>query len=188
MLFPLALFLFALMYLNPLFCFGLGARETEEPLRLYPWLIVVVETALLWVVFERLFAFICPWFPGMFLVFPAALYAGFGLEIAFLRFFPGFDPGSRFFRLGSGYVIASLASLLLTIRLASGFGEALLLSLAFSGGGLGAALAVRAIRERAFWETPPRSLRGDPLTLISMGLLSLVFSASALVIVEALIG
>ena len=188
MLFPLALFLFSLMYLNPLFCFGLGVRETEEPLCLYPWLIVVVETALLWLFFERLLAFVCPWFPGMFLLFPAALYAGFGLEIAFLRFFPRFEEGTRFFRLGSDYTIVALASLLLTVRLASGFGEAFLLSLAFSGGGLGAVLSVRAIRERAFWETPPRSLRGYPLTLISMGLLSLVFSASALVIVEALLG
>ena len=58
-----------------------------------------------------------------------------------------------------------------------------------AGYAAGIALAIKIISEirlRSEMEAVPKSLQGSPLVLIAMGLLSLVFSAAALMLYQVL--
>ena len=116
------------------------------------------------------------------------MFSGLGLETALFRFFPQLGENPGIYRIGSDYNGFSLAALFLTMRLAVTFSEALLFSLAFSGGAFIAYLIIKEIQKRSFWEAIPHSLRGSPILLVSMGLLSLIFYASALFVLKVLLG
>jgi Na+-translocating ferredoxin:NAD+ oxidoreductase RnfA subunit len=193
MAFRPALALFAAFYLNLFLCFGIGIRElTAKKIRpvfqtVYIWTIIALVTFLLWVFFERVLVFI-PGIPVYLLLYPCSLFACIGLEIFLFEMFPALGENPGIFRLGSPYSAFSLASLYLTIQFASGFIDALLLALAFSAGAIAAYFAVHEIRRRSFLETAPRGLRGNPLIIISAGLLSFVLTAAALLAIRALEG
>jgi electron transport complex protein RnfA len=139
-----------------------------------------------------------------FLLLPAALLVSAVLELVFIYFFPGgkftrdsFGKANRgHFRPGlirdglSRYSCNGLApaSLFLTLRLAVSPADALVLSLGFSLGCLTAALILREISKRSSLEAVPIAFRGAPLTLISMGLLSLIFSSVAAIFLRTLGG
>jgi electron transport complex protein RnfA len=73
------------------------------------------------------------------------------------------------------------ASLFIILGIAGGFAEAAVLSFGFSAGTALAVLIIGEIRRRSGMEAVPRSLRGGPLVLVAMGLLSLVFTSSAMI-------
>jgi electron transport complex protein RnfA len=137
-----------------------------------------------------------------FLFFPAALLVSTALELVFVYFFPGGDiprrgPFKPWKLTGhisvnsaglprySGNGLA-LASVFLTLRLAVSPVDALVLCLGFSLGTLTAALILREINRRSSLEAVPETFRGAPLTLISMGLLSLIFSAVSAIFLRVL--
>ncbi|MDR0877797.1 MAG: hypothetical protein LBN21_07065 [Treponema sp.] len=74
------------------------------------------------------------------------------------------------------------AALFVSLNLARGFIDALVLSAAFAAGVLLARLILCEVRRRSTLEKVPHYLRGSPLILISMGLLSLIFSSAAAVL------
>ena len=78
------------------------------------------------------------------------------------------------------------AALFIMLNVAGGILEALVLSLGFTLGIVLAIVIVAEIRRRSEMEAVPRWLRGGPLVLISMGLLSLVFSSGAIMLFEVL--
>ena len=78
------------------------------------------------------------------------------------------------------------AALFITLNIAGGLLEAFVLSLGFIIGITLAITIVGEIRRRSELEAVPRFLRGGPLALIAMGLLSLVFSSAALMFFEVL--
>jgi electron transport complex protein RnfA len=121
------------------------------------------------------------------LFYPLSLFSSIGLETALFKLFPRLGENPGVYRIGSGYNGFSLTALFLTMRLAVTFTEALLFSLAFSGGAFIAYLIIKEIQKRSFWEAIPRSLRGSPILLVSMGLLSLIFYASALLVLKVLL-
>jgi hypothetical protein len=189
-----ALFLFAAFHLNLFLCFGLGIRELVSRKRRSffqiscPWAVVFLTTVFLWVFFEKILLRICPWFPVYLALYPLSLCLCLGLETGLVMAFPGLGSAlSGRFKMGSYAGFAS-ASLLITMRFAVNFGEVLLLALACSGGALLAAVVIAEVRKRSHRESLPAGLRGNPVTLISMGLLSLVFSASAVIILKVLLG
>jgi len=73
------------------------------------------------------------------------------------------------------------AALFITLGLAGGFAQAAMLSFGFSAGASLAVLILGEIRRRSAMEAVPRCLRGGPLVLVTMGLLSLVFTSLAMV-------
>jgi Na+-translocating ferredoxin:NAD+ oxidoreductase RnfA subunit len=73
------------------------------------------------------------------------------------------------------------SALFLILGLAGGFAEAAMLSFGFSAGAALAVLIVGEIRRRSSMEAVPRCLRGGPLVLVTMGLLSLVCISAAMV-------
>jgi electron transport complex protein RnfA len=85
----------------------------------------------------------------------------------------------RVFSALTAYDGLALASLLLTIQLAVNLGEAVLLSFFFALGCLTAMFILGEIRRRSLMEWVPHSLRGSPLVMISMGLLSMIFASGA---------
>jgi Na+-translocating ferredoxin:NAD+ oxidoreductase RnfA subunit len=188
----LAVVVFSAFCLNLLLCFGIGIREMVSRERspvfhiYYPWGILFVATSALWLFFERILA-VADWFPGFLLIYPLSLFSGFGLETALFKLFPRLGENPGVYRIGSGYNGFSLAALFLTMQFAVTFGEALLFSLAFSGGAFIAYLIIKEIQKRSFGEAIPHSLRGNPLLLISMGLLSLIFYASAMFVLKVLL-
>jgi len=73
------------------------------------------------------------------------------------------------------------AALFIILGLAGGFAQAAMLSFGFSAGAALAVLIVGEIRRRSAMEAVPNCLRGGPLALIAMGLLSLAFTSVAVV-------
>ena len=205
----LALVLFAALSLNLLLHFALGIkelilRERFPPILLYyPWIILFVSTILLWVFFARILFFTGGIF-DLFLVFPLSVLCSMALEKLLFRVLlavkeypllkglsikdiplvenPAENKGV--FSVGSTFNGMAGAALFLTLHFALSFADAVLLALAFSAGGLLAFLLVKEIQKRSFLETIPYSLRGTPLLLITMGLLSLVFSAASVLFLK----
>jgi len=78
------------------------------------------------------------------------------------------------------------AALFITLNIAGSLYEALVLSLVFSCSTALVIVVVDEIRRRAEMEAVPRRLRGGPLALIAMGLLSLIFASGALMLFRVL--
>jgi electron transport complex protein RnfA len=90
------------------------------------------------------------------------------------------------FRGISGYDGLVPLALLLTLNVGITLAEAAVLAFGFALGILLAALILNEIRRRSALEAVPHFLRGTPLTLISMGLLSLIFSSASVMFFNAL--
>lgn len=73
------------------------------------------------------------------------------------------------------------AALFIILGLAGSFGQAVMLSFGFSAGSALSVLIVGEIRRRSAIETVPECLKGGPLILVAMGLLTLVFISAAMV-------
>lgn len=191
----LAFVFFAALSLNLFTYFGCGIRELsmrERPLPIqvyYPWAVLFLSTTTLWFFFARVLVV----FGGIFdymLTVPLAILGGKGLEkLCFMAFPQAFKDADNaaLFSAGSAYNGLSAAALILTLRFALSFGGAVVLSFSFSLGGLLSFLAAKEIQKRSFLETIPRVLRGKPLLLISMGLLSLIFSAASVLLLKIVV-
>jgi electron transport complex protein RnfA len=165
------------------------------------WVILFASSLILWLFFTYVLPPPAFGFLESFLLFPAAILVSMALESLFVWFFPDgkitrapdlkrgpFDPwkiaeGAGFSPASSGLAPASL---FLTLRLAVSLADALVLSLGFALGCLVSALILREINKRSSLEAVPRAFRGIPLTLISMGLLSLIFSSVSAIFLRTL--
>jgi electron transport complex protein RnfA len=173
------------------------------------WIVLFATVLILWLFFS--YVLISPAFGFLesFLLIPATMIVSTVLNLVFAYFFPGgkitlkpkvrpsrapfnfraFIEGARFGEaLFSGSSCSGLASasLFLTLRLALNLAEALALTAGFSLGVLLSALILREISRRSSLEAVPESFRGAPLTLISMGLLSLIFSSVSAIFLRVL--
>jgi electron transport complex protein RnfA len=189
-----ALAVFSGISLNLLLQLGLGIRDlgskADQSVRisLSQWGILFLSVILLWVFFTYALSPLSLGFMEYFLVFPLTAMAGRGLELLLRRLFPSRTSAKTLFPVMSSYDGMVIAALVLTLRLALSFVQALTLSLGFSLGGLVSTLVLHGVHRRSSIETVPRSLRGIPLLLISMGLLALIFSALAVILLRVLEG
>jgi electron transport complex protein RnfA len=164
----------------------------------YPWGILFAATLLLWIILARLLFFLGGIFDYM-LVFPLSVLGSMALEKLFfygharLKKAPwanklfrikDMEETARVFSIGSSYSGLAAAALFLTLRFALSFTDAVMLSLAFSAGGLLAFIIIKEIQKRSLLEAIPYGLRGTPILLISMGLLSLVCSAASVLFLK----
>jgi electron transport complex protein RnfA len=173
------------------------------------WIVVFLTAMILWLFFTYLVAAPAFGFLESFLLLPSTLMVSTALNLVFAYFFPGGKitlnrsvplrrPSFAFRRLiegagllgelfsGSSCNGLALVSLFMTLRLARSPAEALALTLGFSLGALMAAVILREINRRSSLEAAPELLRGAPLTLISMGLLSLIFSSVSAILLRVL--
>ena len=187
-----ALVFFAALSLNLFLNFALGIKElilrerTPAILLYYPWIILFVSTLLLWILFARIL-FFTGGILDYFLIFPLSVLGSMGLEILFFRFAKPLTEQHEnpcLFSVGSSYNGLSAVSLFLTLHFSLTFMEAFLLSLTFSAGALLAFLIIKEIQKRSFLEAIPHGLKGTPILFISMGILSLVFSAASVLFLK----
>jgi electron transport complex protein RnfA len=173
------------------------------------WIVVFLTALILWLVFTYLLVITAFDFLESFLLLPAALMVSAALRAVFAYFFPGGKitlhtgvPWERpalmlrrlMTRAGFGEALTrgsscnglALASLFMTLRLARSLGEALALTAGFSLGALLAAAILREINRRSSLEAAPALVRGAPLALRSMGLLSLIFSSISAIVLRVL--
>ena len=173
------------------------------------WIVVFLTALVLWFFFTGVLTSPAFGFLESFLLLPATLLVSTALNLVFAWLFPEgkitlhpelrLRPPSFAFRrlvesasLGGGLLGGSscnglaLASLFMTLRLALKVAEALALTLGFSLGALLSAIILREIKRRSSLEAVPESLRGAPLILISMGLLSLIFSSVSAIFLRVL--
>jgi electron transport complex protein RnfA len=189
-----ALSVFAGFSLNLLLQLGLGIRDLgakpERSIRfsLFQGAALFFPVLLFWLFFTYILSPLALGFFAFFLLFPLTVAAGKGFDLLGGRFFPALKPESGFFSIMTASDGLTIAALLMTLRLAGSFAEAVVLSLGFSLGSLFAALILKGIHQRSLLEKVPSFLRGLPLLLLSMGLLSLIFSSAAAILLQALGG
>ncbi|MDR2470803.1 MAG: hypothetical protein LBD09_01670 [Treponema sp.] len=186
-----SLVVFSGLSLNLLLHFALGlrgaAKREDRPLPLFQLGIFFLAVVMLWVVFSLILNPLGLDFLEYPALFPLSVLACRGLERLFRRIFPrAAAGGSGYFRPGTAYEGLVPAALFITLGMAAAPAEALALSLGFSLGVLISLVLVKEIRLRSALEQVPPVLRGRPLALISMGLLSLIFSSVAAVLLKTL--
>ncbi|HCC36684.1 MAG TPA: hypothetical protein DEQ14_03195 [Treponema sp.] len=145
-----------------------------------------VSVMLLWFFFSYIIPPMAMGFFGYMLLFPAPALVNAGLE--YLLFVIILKRGVE--REESGFFYDGLAgaALFVTLTLANSFMDAVALGFGFASGIALTLLILGEIRRRAAMEAVPRFLRGSPLTIVSMGLLSLVSGAVAVILFGALGG
>ena len=142
--------------------------------------IIFVSVILLWVIFARIISSIIA---GVFiyvLIFPSSAVFYATLEFFIFKFVlkrnpenenaPGFPAG------------VTAAAAFICVNVANNFSSALALSFGFVFGIFLVFLILCEIQKRAALEAVPRFLRGKPLVLVSMGMLSLIFSTASLMV------
>jgi electron transport complex protein RnfA len=147
--------------------------------------ILFTADVLLWLIFSFARSALFLGFLEYMLIFPASSLAFSVLEYLAIRFILKGDALRKesFFlnnTLSGGALIG--AALFITLNVAGGLLDAMVLSLGFSCSTALVFVVVSEIRRRSEMEAVPRWLRGGPLALIAMGLLSLIFSSGALML------
>jgi Na+-transporting NADH:ubiquinone oxidoreductase subunit NqrE len=145
-----------------------------------------------WICFDSILEW--GWVPVFLLRYPFVLFVSLGIEKGLFAILEQagvsreLSSNPRFFAIGASLNGFSLAAAFLVSRFAFDAGEALFVSLAFAIGSFAAYIILKEIQKRSYWEILPRPLRGAPILFISMGLLSLIVSEAALLILKALEG
>ncbi|MCL2174930.1 MAG: hypothetical protein FWB73_02680 [Treponema sp.] len=142
--------------------------------------IIFITVIVLWLFFSKVvFALL----PGLFiyiLAFPVGFIVYDALEYFVFRYLIKKNVNSEdFINFPSGITSVSV---FLCIMLANNFLQALVLSFGFTSGIFLITLVIREIRKRAALEAVPVFLRGKPLALVTMGMLSLVFATASLLL------
>jgi len=131
-------------------------------------------TAMSFAAVEGLFIYI--------LIFPVSFMAYEGIQYLFLKHIIKSDIENESFVCFPGGITA--AAVFICINIANNFLETVILSFGFTAGIMIVFLIIREIRRRAALEAIPQFLSGNPLILISMGLLSLVFFTASLLVLR----
>jgi electron transport complex protein RnfA len=192
---PLAsLAIFSGFSLNLLLQFALGTAGAaidslpagsagRRRLPFFQFFVHFVSVLFLWVFFTHIMPSRWGGFSEYFLFFPFSALVCMGSEFLGERFIPRPPSASgsflKVFSAFTAYDGLVPVSLLITLTLAANFTEAFVLVLFFVLGNMAAMLVLYEVRRRSEMEWVPRHLRGSPLILVSMGLLSLIASSAA---------
>jgi len=179
---------FAGLSLNLLLQFALGTAgaagdigyKTEARKRI-PYIqlsILFLSPFFLWVFFAYLIPNQWKGFSEFFLFFPLSALLCIGFELLgkkiLAKAFQSSMEIKKVFSAFTAYEGLVPASLIITFLVANNAISAFVLTLFFAVGNMTAMLILNEIRRRSTLERVPHYLRGSPLILISMGLLSLI--------------
>jgi electron transport complex protein RnfA len=180
----LLLFIYSGFTMNIVLQCGLGVKgavESKSNLNITTLIklaLIFSSIVLLWLFFSKVLFSI---FSGIFvyvILFPISAIVYDGLEYLIFRYiYKNNENTETFISFPNGITAASV---FICINIAHNINEALMLSFGFTFGIFLVNLIIREIRRRAELETVPVYLRGKPLVLIAMGLLSLIFTAASL--------
>ena len=184
---------FSSLSLNLLLQFALGTAgvaddihyktNIKQELPFIQFAIQFISVLFLWTFFKYLIPAFWKTFSVFFLFFPLSALTCMGLELlverVLPRTFPDFNGIKKTFTSYTAYDGLVPASLLIAFAVAETFADAAILSLFFAVGTMVTMFILNEIRRRSFLELVPQYLRGSPLILISMGLLSLISVSAA---------
>ncbi|MDR2617537.1 MAG: hypothetical protein LBC62_01590 [Treponema sp.] len=181
-----ALAVFAGLSLNLILQFALGTRgvllftrdSRETPFPVFQMANLFVSVFVLWAAYYYILRPLSGGALEYFLLFPLSALVCLGFESLRKKVSPKQEsPGA--FSASTAYGGLVPVSLIMTIHLALTVFDAAVLAFFFALGCFLALLILGEIRRRSGLEWVPRYLRGSPLVLISMGLLSMIFAAAA---------
>jgi electron transport complex protein RnfA len=181
--------------LNLIVHFGLGIQHIDLYDENHKWFygipvirggVLFLSVPLLWFFFSYILIPLSLGFFEYMLFFPLSVLVCMGLEAAVRYFLPNILSESKVFTPWSAYNGLIPVALVLSLYLAASLVETLVLSLGFYVGFLLAILILKEIQRRSSLEAVPERLRGVPLMLISMGLLSLIFSSVGTILIKLL--
>jgi len=189
----LHLFIYSGFTINLLLQCGLGIKgavEAEIPqegkgfpldkISLIKSCIVFFTIILLWFLFSKVIYNIIHGVFIYILLFPVSILLYEGIEYLIIHIIlKKKKEDDRYTNFNGG--ITAIA-VFLCINLSNYFMETFILSFGFTFGLFLINLIIREIKKRASLETVPLFLRGKPLVLITMGLLSLVFTTASLLL------
>jgi Na+-translocating ferredoxin:NAD+ oxidoreductase RnfA subunit len=158
-----------------------AAANERTPIPYYNLGAFVLSVFLLWFISFYFLLPLCGDFLVFVLVVPLSVLCCLAFEALRKQVLPDMESGAPFFDPFTAYDGMVPLSLILTLLLADGVGQALALILGEGVGVLLLILILREIGRRAAIENVPKPARGNPVILVSMGLLSLIFGAAALV-------
>jgi Na+-transporting NADH:ubiquinone oxidoreductase subunit NqrE len=189
-----SLSVFSALSMNLLLQFGLGLgaaavrTDRREKVPYIQGVLLFFTVLLLWPFFQFILSPLLPLFFTFALLFPLSALVCYALEFLAAPVIAKIFPSGlcRVFHAKTAYDGLAAAAVFITFTMASRFSEALVLSAGFAAGVLLSLVIVREIRRRAAMEAVPQFLRGVPLTLISTGLLSLIFGSAAAVFLKVL--
>ncbi|MDR0723520.1 MAG: hypothetical protein LBF75_12165 [Treponema sp.] len=169
---------------------GIGSivegEEQSHPIPLFQLGILFVSVFLLWVLGSYGLVFLGFGFLEYALLFPLSALVCMGLERLCARLFPSLVPEYKVFNPATAYDGLALGSLMMGLHIARTIMEAFILSLGFSLGTLLSLVLLKEIRKRSSLELVPAFMQGRPLMLISLGLLSVLFTALGLIFFNVL--
>ena len=175
--------IFSAFSMNLVLQCGLGINEGVKTHRTKPVLIklsiIFSVVIILWSVLTAVKSYI---FSGIFiyvLLFPVSFMAYKGLEYLVFHNLLKIEENDRSLGFPGGITAAAL---FICMNISGNIIETIALSFGFTAGTLLVFLVLFEIQKRAALEAVPRFLRGKPLVLISMGLLSLVFTKASTLI------
>ena len=189
-----ALAVFSGLSLNLLLSFAIGTSgvvnslNKERKLPLIQLIVLFLSVIMLWLVSNFIFPFLSGGFLVFFLLFPFSALSCFGLELLaefLIKRLAIKNPlvislsKTKIYHSFTAYDGLVPVSFFITMNLAWNISSAIILSLFFAIGNLFAILILGEISRRAGVEKVPHALRGSPLILISMGLLSFIFASLA---------
>jgi Na+-translocating ferredoxin:NAD+ oxidoreductase RnfA subunit len=184
----IALFaILAVLSLNLVLHTGLGMKEIYEDVHssfsgsLLRWVSLFAAVFLFWVLWTFVLGPLSLGFFDIIFIFPLCALALHAIDEYALK------HADRF-RIKAGTLSRSIPlcvfSLFMTLRLASTIAEAALLALFFSAGCVFASLILSSIILRMRSEPVSKKVAGVPLAFISNGLLALIFSAAAAILLK----
>jgi Na+-translocating ferredoxin:NAD+ oxidoreductase subunit A len=180
----LLLFIYSGFTMNILLQCGLGIKGTVESksnLNMAAFIklaLIFSSIILLWLFFSKVLFSV---FSGIFayvVLFPISAFVYNGLEFLIFHYiYKNKENTETFINFPDGITAVCV---FICINIADNINEALTLSFGFTFGIFLVNMIIREIRRRAELETVPVFLRGKPLVLIAMGMLSLIFTAASL--------
>jgi len=182
----LLLFIYSTFTINLVLQCGLGIKgvvESKGSMDLTTLIrasIIFFSIILLWFFFSRVLYSIIPGVFIYIILFPlsAVCYSGFEYLIFKVLLKKDIKEGS-IINFPAGITAAAV---FICINLANSFIEVVILSFGLTAGIFLINVIIREIRYRAALEAVPVFLRGKPLILIAMGLLSLIFTTGSLLL------
>jgi electron transport complex protein RnfA len=193
MVYIAGLAVFSGLSLNLLLQFALGTagaasdtgRKTnaKRELPLIQFCVLFISMIFLWIFFRYLLPAFWIGFSEYFLFFPLSAMVCMGLELfaerVLPRIFPKLEGIKKSFSAITAYDGLVPAALIITFIAAETFTDVLVIDLFFVLGNLTAMFTLNEIARRSALESVQKYLRGTPLILVSMGLLSLISTFAA---------
>jgi Na+-translocating ferredoxin:NAD+ oxidoreductase RnfA subunit len=144
--------------------------------------IMFLSIVILWLVFSSgIFAISTSIFVYVLLV-PVSFTVYEGLEyLVYFFLYKNRNEEESFINFPGGIVAVAV---FICMNIADGFLQTLVLSFGFTGGIFLVSVIIREIRKRAALEKVPVFMRGKPLVLVAMALISLVFTIGSLLILR----